>query len=184
MRTEGLQQLQPLGALQPWWGELLPAWTWVLQTKRGDGVVRRSSCAWTRPQGQGGTGCGGGGVFTCCSLGPLQNEGGNGGDVTAPLSNHFAAGCQGFHCVTQILPIRGDGGPHPYQLLADFIQVNWSTGDTPVDYLVPNEAKLSPPGQATVARYRTHWDPLQLRDSDKCFICIHCIEVERQSPGF
>lgn len=73
----------------------------------------------------------------------LGDHHGGGWDVAAsPLPPHsFGAGCQGFHCVTHILPIQGSSCSLT-QLMADSIQVKWSTGETHVDYLVPNEATL------------------------------------------
>lgn len=64
----------------------------------------------------------------------------------------FGAGCQGFHRVTQILPIQGNSCPLT-QLLADSIQVKWSTAEAHVCYLVPREAISGPLGRARVARH-------------------------------
>lgn len=69
-----------------------------------------------------------------------------------PPPHPLGAGCQGFHCVTQILPIQGNSCPLT-QLLADSIQVKWSTAEAHVDYLVPCEAISGPLGQTIVARH-------------------------------
>lgn len=66
-----------------------------------------------------------------------------------PPPHSFGAGCQGFHHVTDILPIQGNSCPFT-QLLAGSIQVKWSTGGTRVDHLVPNETTAGPLGQALV----------------------------------
>lgn len=70
----------------------------------------------------------------------------------ASLPHSFGAGCQGFHHVTHILPIQGNSCPFT-QLLAGSIQVKWSTGETRVDYLVPDEATADPPGQVLVGSH-------------------------------
>lgn len=70
----------------------------------------------------------------------------------ASLPHSFGAGCQGFHHVTHILPVQGNSCPFT-QLLARSIQVKWSTGETRVDYLVPDEATADPPGQVLVGSH-------------------------------
>ena len=75
---------------------------------------------------------------------------GYGRQAPAPLS--FGAGCQGFHCVTQILPIQRNSCP-PTQLLGDSIQLEWRPREAHVGYLVPSEAISSPLGQAVVANH-------------------------------
>ena len=71
----------------------------------------------------------------------------------APTPPSFGAGCQGFHCVTQILPIQRNSCP-PTQLPADSIQLKWSTREAHVECLVPGEAISCPLGQAIVANHR------------------------------
>lgn len=74
---------------------------------------------------------------------------------TAPPPNSFRDGCQGFHRVTQILPIWGNSCPFT-QLRADSAQVKWSTAEAHADYLVPSEAISGLPGEAIVARHSWH----------------------------
>ena len=74
-----------------------------------------------------------------------------------PPPTSFRDGCQGFHRVTQILPIRGNSCPFT-QLRADSAQVKWSTAEAHEDYLVPSEAISGLPGEAIVARHS--WHPL------------------------
>lgn len=64
-------------------------------------------------------------------------------------------GCQGFHCVTQILSIQRSSCPFA-QLPADSIPVKWSARDAHVENVVPDGAPSGPLGQALVANHRGH----------------------------
>lgn len=110
--------------------------------------------------------------FSCC----LGDHPGGRWDVAArdlpfPAPHRFGAGCQGFHRVTQILPIQGNSCPLT-QLLADSIQVKWSTAEAHVRYLVPREAISGPLGRARVARHSIPWRPTGAKGLCQVF-CAH-----------
>lgn len=96
------------------------------------------------------------------------------GSQAPPPTHPFRAGCQGFHSVTQILPIQGNSCPLT-QLLADSTQVKWSTAEAHAAYRVSWPSWASNSSEAQPASTGGH---------AKCLVRVHRKEEGRLGTWF